>query len=1053
MGTSGRFGLMESIVTRVLSKYFKKFIKDFKSDQFTVSLLKGRAQLSDLELNGSFIQEMLMIPPNMEIRYCSCNELTVTLPNVTKLSDKPVTLKMDKVCLNLEEPAELSPIRKTVESPSGKNHKKSSSVSKLSESPKRKKKKSLHSVVRDMRFMINEAHFIIKLQPRNDAGPEPWSPTLEIVLYDIVIQTTNDKWEVVDLSQSRIKNADKTIENSYKMALCRSLSVSLVSDDQSSLPIITKLPVEIHITTTTSLTSGAFLGVDIHCILDEIHLSWNLLSWNLIVKLFSSLRQCLDREMPPEIQIEAKLMKKRKKQVDKALANLDVTYRILIRTWSMSFLKAIDQAEDKNGYIFKGSTLNFSILPKKRILVGEEPQYQSNVNMTMKSLVFGEIIQNAEVDANVANVISQLEQVDNKDTPFVDVSIQHRWAKVNAPKSTNLNIQVHGLKVVLDREILKGFYKFLSGSVIEVVKGDLAKAKEKKSQKKEQKNLQKLDELVTKLKPTTLSDYFYWFHNSSVTIEINNTIIIVPRDYYVRPDGVQLNHELTVSASKLALSNAIDGNQWQSVPYLEKALKSLPSNFLESILSPKVSNKFQIDISDVKIESSFRGQQYSPILQPTSMRIYGRMPAKNEKEPLLPNLELTVHAGVFHLSITEQQEIYFKEMIPLYKRWYHKVDKEYKGVSDATKAELKEQLEESKEVAIRVASKLAENTKAKQIIEKAKVDKLQAVEEAFKSFQCVILFKADTGTLEIPLQNIERSYASLSADQGVSSTLSTFKFNALDFVVENSLNHQLINIQLGNFEARDLDHPKSPSSLSLVPLSAAADYLEEAYRHLIISIERASAVNNKSHTDILVRLQGMQAISKVKPGAVKGLHQNFEAALPDLKRVAKKITSSLVSLKDNKEKMQQLNSKVKERLKEGVDIAEKTLDYLDLAWRFQIADCEFALYESHTNKPFGSIKVANFNDTVVSDRFETLQAELITTKMKLAESDMNLNEAVVLKREMHEKMEILQKSLDEKSAKAKKELELVEQQLIETKMALVEAQVEMEELRRKVRGK
>ena len=38
---------MDSLVTRVLSKYFKKVVKDFKKEQFKCSLLKGSAELTN----------------------------------------------------------------------------------------------------------------------------------------------------------------------------------------------------------------------------------------------------------------------------------------------------------------------------------------------------------------------------------------------------------------------------------------------------------------------------------------------------------------------------------------------------------------------------------------------------------------------------------------------------------------------------------------------------------------------------------------------------------------------------------------------------------------------------------------------------------------------------------------------------------------------------------------------------------------------------------------------------------------------------------------------
>ena len=38
---------MDSLVSRVLSKYFKRVVKDFKKEQFKCSLLKGSAELTN----------------------------------------------------------------------------------------------------------------------------------------------------------------------------------------------------------------------------------------------------------------------------------------------------------------------------------------------------------------------------------------------------------------------------------------------------------------------------------------------------------------------------------------------------------------------------------------------------------------------------------------------------------------------------------------------------------------------------------------------------------------------------------------------------------------------------------------------------------------------------------------------------------------------------------------------------------------------------------------------------------------------------------------------
>jgi hypothetical protein len=129
----------------------------------------------------------------------------------------------------------------------------------------------------------------------------------------------------VDLNQASSKNLESKIESSFKIASCRSLSLDLVSEDNSSrLPIIQNLPIEARITTNASLETAQFLMVDLNIIVQDIRLGFSTLSWGLIVKLFSSLRQCLDRELPAEFREKPQYsLKERKQEVDTALASLE----------------------------------------------------------------------------------------------------------------------------------------------------------------------------------------------------------------------------------------------------------------------------------------------------------------------------------------------------------------------------------------------------------------------------------------------------------------------------------------------------------------------------------------------------------------------------------------------------------------------------------------------------------------------------------------------------------------------------------------------------------
>ena len=91
-------------------------------------------------------------------------------------------------------------------------------------------------------------------------------------------------------------------------------------------------------------------------------------------------------------------------------------------------------------------------------------------------------------------------------------------------------------------------------------------------------------------------------------LEINNTRVIIPKDYKVRKDGVKLNRELRASAKRVSFTNVA---QWELVPYLKDSLSSLPlSKFSSfSVDSSKTSNKFQV----ISLPSpSFPSLSFSP---------------------------------------------------------------------------------------------------------------------------------------------------------------------------------------------------------------------------------------------------------------------------------------------------------------------------------------------------------------------------------------------------------------------------------------------------------
>lgn len=272
----------------------------------------------------------------------------------------------------------------------------------------------------------------------------------------------------------------------------------------------------------------------------------------------------------------------------------------------MSFLTNLD-AEAEQGYRFEGNKLSFDISPKQKIKgrEGKEALFESTLLWSIESFSFGEVSPNPLIEPRVNKVISQIPG-ESSDKDFMSVTINHRWAKLNQPKSTNLFIKLAGLQVVLDREVMKGFYKFLSDDIITIAKEDHHRAKMEKTVSKLEKAAladvavpedvpveKKVEEIIDMIKPPKMSDYFYWFNSSDVRVVVSNTNVIVPKDYYVRQDGIQLHRELRAYAKQVSFVNLAD---WKVVPHLADALHSLSSSELSSFSRDEKteSNKFQV---------------------------------------------------------------------------------------------------------------------------------------------------------------------------------------------------------------------------------------------------------------------------------------------------------------------------------------------------------------------------------------------------------------------------------------------------------------------------
>ena len=78
-----------------------------------------------------------------------------------------------------------------------------------------------------------------------------------------------------------------------------------------------------------------------------------------------------------------------------------------------------------------------------------------NLNLSVGTLSFGDSEPNSLIGKRVQKVFSQSDV--SKTGEFVYVAIVHRWAELKEPKSTKFNIDVSGLQLVFDQEVMKGY--------------------------------------------------------------------------------------------------------------------------------------------------------------------------------------------------------------------------------------------------------------------------------------------------------------------------------------------------------------------------------------------------------------------------------------------------------------------------------------------------------------------------------------------------------------------------------------------------------------------
>ncbi|KAF7822861.1 UHRF1-binding protein 1-like [Senna tora] len=206
---------MESILARALEYTLKYWLKSFSRDQFK---LQGRTvQLSNLDLNGDALHSSVGLPPALNVATAKVGKLEIMLPSVSNVQIEPIIVQIDRLDLVLEENSDFCA------SASSKSAAQSTAVTKGSGYGFADK------IADGMTIQIHTVNLL--LETRGGArrqGGATWAPPMaSITIRNLLLYTTNENWQVVNLKEAREFSSSKYIYV-FKKLEWESLSIDLL---------------------------------------------------------------------------------------------------------------------------------------------------------------------------------------------------------------------------------------------------------------------------------------------------------------------------------------------------------------------------------------------------------------------------------------------------------------------------------------------------------------------------------------------------------------------------------------------------------------------------------------------------------------------------------------------------------------------------------------------------------------------------------------------------------------------------------------------------------
>ncbi|PRP88801.1 hypothetical protein PROFUN_00269 [Planoprotostelium fungivorum] len=597
-------GTMESIVTKMLRKYLSLFINNFSKDNFNLSIMKGRGEYRNLELNNQVIQEVLWIPTNLTVQKATCNLLNINV-HWTKLSSVPIVISLDRVEFYVSEPVDITAM------PSILSDMKSSGGVSMSQ----------REILMGVTIEINE--IIIKVQTQPPKDKINWNPQLHINMKKILVQSTNAAGEVVELSKTRVVDPkDPTTLHLFKSIQVTSASAWVDAENGRQIPIIYESPLTVALRSRFHVTSGAWLGGETEVTYDNLRFAVDTQQYDVLSGFISSLKNCMARPVPEgqpkelnDVPVSTVPAKANAPATAATTEEYETALKFVVRNWNFML-----QSETK-GVGLHGTHFAIHLNSSRKIHPEtKRPEYHTHFGIEAPDIHF----ENLDGGKGVGLLTSS--HVDSAEDSARLLSIGFDWVTQPQPDSTwitsrvGATLQLSGMQILLDNDLWESSYSFLVDKQSQLIAPNSPAPDSTAPAKDVPSGGGRVADVKKSL--AELKD----LNDAKVTIEASNIVLLLPPNKAPVPEVLGKNYQnkgLRFSFGRVYLSNE---PKWEVIPPLQDKMK----DFFESLKTPsdeeaELQEQKQV-LERVQKFSNQKGSQMSRI-------------SAQAADPLTPTLE------------------------------------------------------------------------------------------------------------------------------------------------------------------------------------------------------------------------------------------------------------------------------------------------------------------------------------------------------------------------------------------------------------------------------